>query len=330
MTTTLDPTYLDVVDVPLDDAPPVDPWVHAEPVTELAPAPEPQLADDGLTPAVRKMVAELRAHYNGADPGSIDKAITTIQPISDSPKSWDSRGQAGAAVKAYRASIGVPAKPTAKKPAARTAPAKPRRTAAVQTKPAAPVPPVVRDEPEPVVQDVVREPVPPPPVAVQPEPVPQPIPEPEPVVQDVVRRPVVWPVMLLAAPAFVAVWSGWVGLGKLTGFGMVDLLPGIVAQGGWATIDSAITLPIGVETYAAYALYIWLSGRVPARARVFAKWSAIASLIVGALGQVAYHLLVAAGVTAAPWWITTLVACLPVAVLGMGAALAHLVREDAR
>ncbi|MEO3780927.1 ABC transporter permease [Micromonospora sp. B11E3] len=140
------------------------------------------------------------------------------------------------------------------------------------------------------------------------------------------RRPVVWPVVLMALGAFVAVWSGWVGLGRMTGFGMVDLLPGIVDPGSWATIDSAITLPIGVEAYAAYALYVWLSGRVPDRARRFAKWSAIASLTVGALGQVAYHLLAANGITAAPWWITTLVSCLPVAVLGMGAALAHLVR----
>ncbi|MGK5442663.1 ABC transporter permease [Micromonospora sp. URMC 105] len=137
------------------------------------------------------------------------------------------------------------------------------------------------------------------------------------------RRAVVWPVVLLALPAFVAIWSGWVGLGGLTGFGVVHPLPGI-----WDSfsINSAITLPIGVETYGAYALYVWLSGRVPDRARRFAKWSAIASLLVGALGQVAYHLLEAAGVTSAPWWITTAVACLPVAVLGMGAALAHLVR----
>jgi len=137
------------------------------------------------------------------------------------------------------------------------------------------------------------------------------------------RSAVVWPVVLLALPAFVAIWSGWVGLGGLTGFGVVHPLPGI-----WDSfsINSAITLPIGVETYGAYALYVWLSGRVPQRARRFAKWSAIASLLVGALGQVAYHLLEAAGVTSAPWWITTAVACLPVAVLGMGAALAHLVR----
>ncbi|WP_405100811.1 ABC transporter permease [Micromonospora sp. NBC_01412] len=137
-----------------------------------------------------------------------------------------------------------------------------------------------------------------------------------------VRSAVAWPVVLLALPAFVAIWSGWVGLGGLTGFGVVHPLPGI-ADG--FSLNTAITLPIGVETYGAYALYVWLSGRVPPRALRFAKWSAIASLLVGALGQVAYHLLVAPA-TGAPWWITTAVSVLPVAVLGMGAALAHLVR----
>ena len=61
-------------------------------------------------------------------------------------------------------------------------------------------------------------------------------------------------------------------------------------------------------------------------------WSAIGSLLFGALGQVAYHLMASAGITHAPWQITTLVASLPVAVLGMGAALAHLIHDqpDAR
>ncbi|SCG79583.1 ABC transporter permease [Micromonospora humi] len=140
------------------------------------------------------------------------------------------------------------------------------------------------------------------------------------------RRLSVWPVALIALPAFVAIWSGWVGLGGLTGFGVVHPLPGIADR---FSLNTAITLPIGVEVYAAYALRAWLSGLVPPRARRFAKWSAIGSLIVGALGQVAYHLLVAAGITSAPWWITTLVACLPVAVLGMAAALAHLSHEGA-
>jgi len=131
-----------------------------------------------------------------------------------------------------------------------------------------------------------------------------------------------WPLLLLALPAFVAIWGGWVGLGRLTGFGPIELLPGI-----WdgLTINSAITLPIGVETYAAFAMRVWLSDSPGSeRARTFAKWSAVGSLALGMAGQVAYHLMTAAGVTHAPWQITTLVSCLPVAVLGSGAALAHL------
>lgn len=310
MTTTLEPTDMDV-DVSLDDAPPVDPWDHAEPITPPEPTPEP--ADDGLTSGVRAMVAELDQEFGGKDPGSVGKAIKAMRPDPTQPSPWASQGQAGKAVKAYRDKHGIQTEQAAPKKAARTKPQTPRRTAVVRPEPTAPVPPVVR--PEPVA--VVREPVPSPPPVVQPDPVPQP--------QTVVRRAAVWPVTLLAAPAFVAIWSGWVGLGGLTGFGVVHPLPGI-----WDSLqlNTAITLPIGVETYGAYALYVWLSGRVPARARRFAKWSAIASLVVGAAGQVAYHLLVAAGVTSAPWQITTAVACLPVAVLGMGAALAHLVREE--
>jgi hypothetical protein len=134
-----------------------------------------------------------------------------------------------------------------------------------------------------------------------------------------------WPVVVLALPAFVAIWSGWVGLGGLTGFGVVHPLPGI-----WdgLALNTAITLPIGMETYAAYALRAWLSPGVSGRARRFAKRSAIAALVLGAAGQVAYHLMTAGGVRAAPWPITILVACLPVAVLGMGAALAHLLHES--
>jgi hypothetical protein len=140
------------------------------------------------------------------------------------------------------------------------------------------------------------------------------------------RQPLsVWPLILIAIPAAVSIWAGWVGLGGLTGFGVVHPLPGILPD---VSINTAITLPIGVEAYAAFALRAWLGGgRVPARARRFARTSAIGSLLLGALGQVAYHLLAAGGVTTAPWWITTVVACLPVAVLGMGAALAHLLRD---
>jgi hypothetical protein len=137
-----------------------------------------------------------------------------------------------------------------------------------------------------------------------------------------------WPVLVLALPATVAVWSGWVGIGQMTGFGQVHPLPGI-----WNSfhLDTAVTLPVGVEAYAAYALRAWLSASstLSGRTRRFARWSAIGSLLLGMAGQVAYHLLAQARVTHAPWGITTAVSCLPVLVLGMGAALAHLLRADA-
>lgn len=132
-----------------------------------------------------------------------------------------------------------------------------------------------------------------------------------------------WPLWLLAAPAAVAIWGGWVQLAGLAGFGLVQPLPGLVDG---LRIDSRITLPVGMEAYAALALRSWLDQRAPAPARRFARTSALVALGLGAAGQVAYHLMAAAGVTRAPWPVTALVACLPVAVLGMGAALAHLLR----
>jgi hypothetical protein len=140
------------------------------------------------------------------------------------------------------------------------------------------------------------------------------------------RRLATWPVLLLMLPATVAIWSGWVGLGQLAGFGPVHPLPGI-ADG--FVIDTSITLPIGMETYSAYALYVWLSGRAGAKAIAFARVSALLALSIGAAGQIAYHLMSAAKVPAAHPIITAAVACIPVAVLGLGAALAHLVKEDA-
>src|SRR6201981_4193038 len=65
------------------------------------------------------------------------------------------------------------------------------------------------------------------------------------------------PLLLLASPAAAEVWSGWVGIAQKTGFGLVSPLPGI-----WPSLhlDTSITLPVGVEAYAAYALRAWLSG----------------------------------------------------------------------
>ena len=141
-----------------------------------------------------------------------------------------------------------------------------------------------------------------------------------------VRR---WPLFLIAAPAAVAVWSGWVGLGGMCGFGVVHPLPGIVPG---FQLNTAICLPVGIESYGAYALGSWLSPGTPQAAQRFAKRSAISALALGMLGQVVYHLLAAAHATRAPWPIVVLVSCLPVLTLGFGATLAHLLRvhpEDA-
>jgi hypothetical protein len=95
-----------------------------------------------------------------------------------------------------------------------------------------------------------------------------------------------WPLLVLAAPATAEVWSGWVGIAQKTGFGLVRPLPGI-----WPALhlETAITLPIGVEAYAAYALRAWLARdpAISARTPRFAKWSAIFSFALGMAGQVA-------------------------------------------
>jgi hypothetical protein len=136
-----------------------------------------------------------------------------------------------------------------------------------------------------------------------------------------------WPLLVLAAPAAAEVWSGWVGIAQKTGFGLVSPLPGILPS---LHLDTSITLPVGVEAYAAYALRAWLNGERPVsdRTRRFAKWSAICSFALGMAGQVAYHLLAQTGATRAPWPVTTLVSCLPVLVLAMGTTLAHMLRAD--
>jgi uncharacterized RDD family membrane protein YckC len=161
-----------------------------------------------------------------------------------------------------------------------------------------------------------------------PEPVVEPIPEaaekhPASTAPAKVRT---WPILIIAAGAFVAVWAGWVGLGGLTGFGLVNLLPGLVADGGWATIDTRITLPASMEAYSAYAFYVLLHRNVPRQARLFAAWSAGLAVALGMGAQVAYHQMIANGVTVAPPWVISVVSCIPVATFALGAALRAMVR----
>ena len=135
-----------------------------------------------------------------------------------------------------------------------------------------------------------------------------------------------WPLIPIALPAAVAIWSGWVGLGGLCGFGPVHVLPGI---NDGLTINTAICLPIGMEAYAAYALAVWLRPvPVPEDARRFAKRSAFGALALGFFGQVVFHVLTSLGWSRAPVWVTVLVSCIPVAVVGLAAALVHLMSRE--
>jgi hypothetical protein len=138
-----------------------------------------------------------------------------------------------------------------------------------------------------------------------------------------------WPVLLLTLPAFAAIWGGWVGLGEKTGFGVINLLPGMVKDGSWSTLNTAITLPIGLETYAAFALHTFMNAVRHGTLRRFAGWSALASLLLGGGGQIAYHAMESMGWERAPLWVTAIVSALPVLVLGLGTILASLIRREA-
>jgi len=133
-----------------------------------------------------------------------------------------------------------------------------------------------------------------------------------------------WPLYLIGAPAAVAIWSGWVGLGGMCGFGPVRILPGIASG---LVVNTAITLPVGVEAYGAYALGAWLEPGTPERARRFARWSALGALALGMAGQIIFHILTALHVSHAPGAVVSLVSCMPVVTLGFGVALAHLMRS---
>jgi hypothetical protein len=136
------------------------------------------------------------------------------------------------------------------------------------------------------------------------------------------RSPSAWPIVLLSLPAFVSVWSGWVGLGRMTGFGEVDLLPGLAD----VRLNTSVTLPIGAEVLGVIAARAWLDPRTGDRARRFAFRLLWLAAGYGAAGQAAYHLMTAAGWSRAPWPVTVGVSVMPVGVLMLGLILLHLVR----
>ena len=128
--------------------------------------------------------------------------------------------------------------------------------------------------------------------------------------------------ILIAVPAAVEVWASWVGLGRLCGFPVLPI--------GREGIGTGWTLAVGMEAYGGCAMLVWLSAAPGPRSRSFAQWSALAAFGLSLLGQVAYHLMSAAGMTRAPAIVIVFVSCLPVVVVGFGAGLIHLVHADAR
>ncbi|HEX2317402.1 MAG TPA: hypothetical protein VHJ18_00300 [Streptosporangiaceae bacterium] len=94
-------------------------------------------------------------------------------------------------------------------------------------------------------------------------------------------------------------------------------------------LNTAITLSVGVESYAAFALGAWLTPAVAEGARRFAKWSALGAIALGMTGQVAYHLLTSAHAVKAPTIVVVLVSCMPPVTFGMAVWLAHMLRSGA-
>lgn len=261
------------------------------------------------------------------DPALIARARELVQPgqlpakralQKHLGKGWDTVNAVLAALEAERSRRPREARAKLRRIASRKRPAMPLRArfqAVNGSAPTAVLPPVADQVPA-VIREAPQK---------QAEAVPAPA-------SEVPSKPVhTWPILIIAAGAFVAVWAGWVGLGGLTGFGMVNLLPGLVPDGDWATIDTRITLPASMEAYSAYAFYVLLHRNVPKRARKFAAWSAGFAVALGMGAQVAYHLMEAEGVKAAPAWVTAVVSCIPVATFALGAALRAMVRAgDAR
>jgi hypothetical protein len=137
------------------------------------------------------------------------------------------------------------------------------------------------------------------------------------------RLPEAWPLLVIGIPAGAVVWSGWIGLGQLCGFGQANLTGGLI---NW-TVNISLALPFSVEAYGAYALKAGLMpGRSPEtkRCRKFAMTTAIGSLVLGMIAQATYHLMAAAHDKRAPDLVIIFVSMLPVIALGLCAWLMHM------
>src|SRR6185437_8675565 len=101
-----------------------------------------------------------------------------------------------------------------------------------------------------------------------------------------------WFLFVIAVPAAVEVWACWVGLGSLCGFP-------VIGRNGHG-VPTNWTLAVGLEAYGAYALKVWLGSAPGPRSRKFAQWSSLGAFTLSLIGQVSYHLMLAAHMTRAP------------------------------
>ena len=125
--------------------------------------------------------------------------------------------------------------------------------------------------------------------------------------------------------ALTAAESGrWFAVAQKTGFGLVSPLRVSGPRCTWTppSLSRSASRPTRRTRCAWLARDRMISGG-PAGSQNGRR-----SFVPGMAGQVAYHMVAQAGRAQASWAITTVVSCLPILVLAMGTALAHMLRAD--
>lgn len=139
------------------------------------------------------------------------------------------------------------------------------------------------------------------------------------------RRPntksrAMWPLYLISVGAVLAVWSGWVELGAMCGFGIEQPLYGV-----WngLKINAAISLPLSMEAYGFYAMGFWFDPDEAEGVRKYARWTTILAYTLGFLAQATYHVLAAMHMQHAPIPVVVFVSGVPVATICVAGGLLH-------
>ncbi len=130
---------------------------------------------------------------------------------------------------------------------------------------------------------------------------------------------------LVALPALVSIWAGWVSLGLATGWKEVQLFPSVPGLNG-VHLNTVIFLPFSVEVLTIVSMGFFLHYRGKAIRRV-AGITALATVALGLFGQAWSHHLQATG-AAAPSWLVVFTSGLPVVAMALVGLLVHLARNE--